>query len=306
MADRWGYESRYGRENRRSYGEYGRESDRSRGQGGNYGGDYGRYQDRDSGASGRGYSGGGGDFQGGSFGRDEDYDRGAGGRYDRGSRGTSWGGGDYGREGYGGTGWSGGSYGSDYDEYDRGDGGRYGYGAGGYGASYGRGGSRGNYGSSRYGNDYGGDYSRGGSYGGDQDRGWLDRAGDTVRSWFGDESADQRLRMDEHRGRGPKGYTRSDDRIREDVCDRLSDDPRVDASEIEVSVTSGEVQLSGTVGDRQSKRLAEDCVEDVSGVKHVQNNLRVSTSGSTSMLGDSDTSSSLSGGRALGGAKSNI
>ena len=49
------------------------------------------------------------------------------------------------------------------------------------------------------------------------------------------------LRMDEqrggpHRGRGPKGYTRSDERIREDVNDRLSDDPFVDASEIEVMV----------------------------------------------------------------------
>lgn len=26
-------------------------------------------------------------------------------------------------------------------------------------------------------------------------------------------------------GRGPKGYQRSDDRIREDVCERLAEDP---------------------------------------------------------------------------------
>lgn len=78
-----------------------------------------------------------------------------------------------------------------------------------------------------------------------------------------------------HRGRGPKNYVRSDDRIREDVSDRLSDDPHLDASEIDVQVKAGEVTLTGTVEDRGAKRRAEDCIEEVSGVKHVQNNLRV-------------------------------
>lgn len=79
----------------------------------------------------------------------------------------------------------------------------------------------------------------------------------------------------EHRGRGPRGYQRSDDRIREDVSDRLSDDGRVDASDIEVTVSNGEVTLSGTVSSRDQKRRAEDIAEDVSAVKHVQNNIRV-------------------------------
>ncbi len=79
----------------------------------------------------------------------------------------------------------------------------------------------------------------------------------------------------QHRGRGPKGYTRSDDRIREDVSDRLSDDPFVDASEIEVMVAACEVTLSGTVESRDAKRRAEDIAEQVSGVRHVQNNLRI-------------------------------
>ncbi|WP_063776639.1 BON domain-containing protein [Microvirga massiliensis] len=78
-----------------------------------------------------------------------------------------------------------------------------------------------------------------------------------------------------HRGRGPRGYTRSDDRIREDVCERLTSDPWVDASEIEVSVSDREVTLSGMVDSRDAKRRAEDCAESVSGVTHVQNNLRV-------------------------------
>jgi len=76
-------------------------------------------------------------------------------------------------------------------------------------------------------------------------------------------------------GRGPKGYQRSDDRIREDVNERLTDHPHIDASEIEVQVKNGEVTLSGTVDERQAKRLAEDIAESVSGVREVHNQIRV-------------------------------
>lgn len=78
-----------------------------------------------------------------------------------------------------------------------------------------------------------------------------------------------------HRGRGPKNYQRSDDRICEDVCDRLADDHDVDASNIDVSVSNREVTLAGEVDSKQAKRHAEDCADSCSGVEHVQNNLRV-------------------------------
>ncbi|MCW5734878.1 MAG: BON domain-containing protein [Enhydrobacter sp.] len=78
-------------------------------------------------------------------------------------------------------------------------------------------------------------------------------------------------------GKGPKGYTRSDDRIKEDVCDCLTDDHHVDATSVEVQVRNGEVTLSGTVDSREAKRRAEDLAERASGVKHVQNNLRILT-----------------------------
>lgn len=81
--------------------------------------------------------------------------------------------------------------------------------------------------------------------------------------------------MDQYRGRGPKGYTRSDDRIKEDVNDRLTDDGSLDATGIEVEVGDSEVTLSGTVNSRFDKRRAEDLAESVSGVSHVQNNIRV-------------------------------
>jgi len=105
-------------------------------------------------------------------------------------------------------------------------------------------------------------------------RGFLQRAGDEVASWFGDEDAARRREQD-HRGRGPSDYTRSDERIREDVNDTLTHDWRLDASSVRVLVKDGEVTLDGTVGSRQDKRRAEDLSDGVSGVRHVQNNLRL-------------------------------
>jgi hypothetical protein len=77
-------------------------------------------------------------------------------------------------------------------------------------------------------------------------------------------------------GRGPKGYQRSDSRIREDVCDRLTDAADVDATEIEVAVDNGEVTLSGTVRGRDQKRRSEDLAESITGVRDVHNKIRVS------------------------------
>jgi hypothetical protein len=77
-----------------------------------------------------------------------------------------------------------------------------------------------------------------------------------------------------HRGRGPKGYRRSDARIQEDVCDRLTEDPGLDASGIEVTVAEGEVTLSGTVDGRAARHRAEDLAAAVSGVRQVLNHLR--------------------------------
>ena len=99
-------------------------------------------------------------------------------------------------------------------------------------------------------------------------------------------------------GRGPKGYQRSDDRILEDVCDRLTYSD-VDASEIEVRVQNGEVTLSGSVNDRADKRRAEDVAEEVSGVRDVHNNIRVHR-GADRGIGQSETSASNQPGTVLG------
>ena len=78
-----------------------------------------------------------------------------------------------------------------------------------------------------------------------------------------------------HAGKGPKGYVRSDERIKDDVCDCLTVHSHLDASEIEVDVRNGEVSLNGTVPDAASKRRAEAVAENCSGVRNVQNNLRL-------------------------------
>jgi len=84
-----------------------------------------------------------------------------------------------------------------------------------------------------------------------------------------------------HAGKGPVGFQRSDERIRELVCEALTDDGEIDASRIEVSVKGGEVALTGSIEDRRMKRLAEDCVEEVPGVKDVHNQLRIGESSTT-------------------------
>jgi hypothetical protein len=76
-------------------------------------------------------------------------------------------------------------------------------------------------------------------------------------------------------GRGPKGYTRSDERIREDISERLYADDHVDASEITITVQSGEVTLSGSVETRRMKHRAEDIADAVAGVNDVHNHLKV-------------------------------
>lgn len=118
---------------------------------------------------------------------------------------------------------------------------------------------------------------------------FLQRAGERISSWFRGRDDDREpigrygedygraARGDDrgHRGRGPKGYQRTDERISDEVHDRLTEDAWLDASDIQVEVKGGEVTLSGHVDNREAKHRAERLIEDLSGVKHVQNNLRV-------------------------------
>jgi len=123
-----------------------------------------------------------------------------------------------------------------------------------------------------------------------------DHRGHEKRSWFSPDVSDESFnrlyrqgvegqrngpplgaddRYGEHRGKGPKNFRRTDERIMEDLNERLTDDGRLDASDIEVACTGGEVTLNGTVSSKADKRRAEDIADSIGGVGHVQNNLRV-------------------------------
>lgn len=98
---------------------------------------------------------------------------------------------------------------------------------------------------------------------------------------FGDTDRGYGSERPSMRGKGPKNYARSDERIREEVCELLAD-ADLDASEIEVEVTGGEVVLTGTVEDRWAKREAEDIACRARGVKDCQNHLRLQPRGPSS------------------------
>jgi osmotically-inducible protein OsmY len=98
--------------------------------------------------------------------------------------------------------------------------------------------------------------------------------GDYWQSGYG-RSGYQGMSPGQFTGRGPRNYQRSDDRLRDEVCDRLMEHGQLDASEVDVQVRNGEVTLSGTVPERSMKRLAEDAAESVMGVRDVMNQLRV-------------------------------
>lgn len=79
----------------------------------------------------------------------------------------------------------------------------------------------------------------------------------------------------DHRGRGPRDYVRSDERIADDIIDRLTDDEHIDASEILVMVENGVVTLTGDVPERHMKHRAEDLVANARGVRDVHNAIRI-------------------------------
>lgn len=186
-------------------------------------------------------------------------------------------------------------------------------GAGGYGRSYGR-----DYGRDyedafmgEYGGDYGGDFSTdyGRDYGRDYDRDYGSRVsqgggrrqsgGQSMQrgpqGWEGRESqAQQRgygnygsygsqgghggASMDMRHRQGPKGYSRSDERIREDVCERLCMAHELEVHDVSVQVKDGRVDLQGSVPERWMKHAIEDCAEQCFGVQDVENRIRTQSS----------------------------
>lgn len=90
--------------------------------------------------------------------------------------------------------------------------------------------------------------------------------------------SDSETSIENHAGKRPKGYRRSDERIYEEVCEALTSHLEIDPSNVEVKVVEGVVTFSGTVENRQMKRLVEDVTEHLPGVFDVRNELTFKTS----------------------------
>jgi osmotically-inducible protein OsmY len=111
-------------------------------------------------------------------------------------------------------------------------------------------------------------------------------------------------RSQSFRGKGPKGYKRSDERLQEDISERLMDDDRIDASEVSVRCKDGVVTLEGSVSDRQVKHRIEDLVERCNGVKDIENRVTVQrTSQERPDADDEDSGDADRGQSASGGQK---
>jgi osmotically-inducible protein OsmY len=184
-----------------------------------------------------------------------------------------------------GGGYGGGQYGDEHGGQRFGSGQRQGgqYGSSGSGSWGDRGssgdygsrqqsqGSYGQYGGQQYGQSQYGQGQFGSQYGQGQ---FGDPRGPGQQGHQGSHWTQRGQRQPELIGKGPKGFTRSDERIQEEVNERLAHG-FLDASEIEVKVQNGNVTLTGTVASKESKRLVEDLLEDVGGAKDIDNRVKV-------------------------------
>lgn len=109
------------------------------------------------------------------------------------------------------------------------------------------------------------------------------------RSYSGMGYGESRFRGTDYSGVGPKNYTRSDERLTEDLCERLTQDPDIDASELDVKVVQGTATLQGSVPQRWMKHRAEDLADGCSGVRNVDNRIKVQQSTSGSVQHESST-----------------
>jgi len=308
------YPGNYGFEDRNREQQYGQSGQQQYGGSGSGGSSYG--------ASGYGSYGGRGQFGG-----ERDYQDSRG-EYGRGSQGefgqSRYGQGQYGRGGeYGGSYQGSGSSnwrqqreGGSYGGY--GTTGDYGYGSQGQGSQWQGGWGRRQFGSADeeppyYGT---GNYSSGGSgfgggFGGMQggigtygpSGSYYGATQQSGGGFFGGRSIGERSErpglLSRMFGRGPKGYKRSDERLREDISERLMHSDTIDSSEVTVEVTEGRVTLQGTVPERYMKHAIEDVVDSCHGVQDIDNRIRVERgerSGSSSFTGTGSTATGTSGG----------
>ncbi len=75
-------------------------------------------------------------------------------------------------------------------------------------------------------------------------------------------------------GERSAGDALSDERLRELIRERLTEDPDIDAADVTIDVHAGAVTLTGSVGDERTRDVVEQCVENC-GARTVNNRLSV-------------------------------
>jgi len=88
-----------------------------------------------------------------------------------------------------------------------------------------------------------------------------------------------------YRGVGPSSYQRSDERLEDEIHERLTEAQDIDASDITVRCKDGIATVEGTVEERRLKYRIEDLIEQVRGVRDVENRLRIARPGQVRAAG---------------------
>jgi hypothetical protein len=78
-------------------------------------------------------------------------------------------------------------------------------------------------------------------------------------------------------GIGPRNYTKTDQRILEDVCELLTRHGELDVRAVDVHCRNGVIRLEGSVPSRWARREIEAVADSVGGVQDVQNDLTIAS-----------------------------
>lgn len=77
----------------------------------------------------------------------------------------------------------------------------------------------------------------------------------------------------------------ADDKIKDDVANRLAQNLDGDAPQVQVDVVGDQVTLAGSVASAEIRKQAEVIATQTPGVRFVVNNLRVAQEGTTGATG---------------------
>ncbi len=67
----------------------------------------------------------------------------------------------------------------------------------------------------------------------------------------------------------------TDKTLEEEVRKKLLSNGEVDTHNFDIAVEEGVVKLEGDVSGRHAKKVVDHCLEDIEGIRHVENKLKI-------------------------------